>query len=169
MSENPQNPATEELSEEQLGQLMADFMLNGRSIRDIQGLNDEQMEAIYATGYTLYKGGRYEDAEKIFHCLCIFDHLGHRYWMGLGSARQMLKKHKEAIDAYSMAAVLDVRDPQAALQSAECHLALGNLEGAKSGLRCAIEYAGGNHAAKSRAEALLSFLEHNQAQAPAGA
>lgn len=156
---------THGFSEEQMAKMLEDFVLNGRSIREIQGLTEEQMEAIYATAFTLYNGGRYEDAEKIFHCLCIFDHLGHRYWMGLGATRQMLKKYKDAVDAYSMAAVLDVHDPQASLHAAECHLALGNVEAAKSALTCTIQYAGSNHAAKARAEALLSFLAHNNTQA----
>lgn len=163
MSDTPKNPV-DELSEDQIAKLLEDFIFKGLSIRDIQGLTDEQMEAIYATAFTLYNGGRYEDAEKIFQCLCLFEHLGHRYWMGLGATRQMLKKYKEAIDAYSMAAVLDVRDPHAALQAAECHLAMGNIEAATSGLECAIQYAGANQAVKARAEALLSFLAHNKTQ-----
>ncbi len=168
MSDTPQDPKNE-LSEEQTAQLLEDFVLKGRSIREIQGLSDEQMEAIYATAYTLYNGGRYEDAEKIFQCLSLFDHLGHRYWMGLGATRQMLKKYKEAIDAYSMAAVLNLKDPQASLHAAECNLALNNIEGAKSALRCTLEYGEKDPKAKARAEALLSFLEQNHPKSNAPA
>lgn len=150
-----------DLSVGELGQVMQTFVEGNHRFMELKGLSMEDMEAIYATAYTLYDGGRYADAEKVFKALCLFDHMERKHWMGLGSTRQMLKNYQGAIDAYGMAVILNVHDPLAPLQSAECHLALGNVEPAKNALECAIEYAGNNHKAKARAEALLSFLKNN--------
>jgi len=153
---NATDPSTQQLQD-----AVHQFINGNHRLKDLQGLTEDNMEAMYATAYTLYKSGRYTDAQKVFQALCIFDHMERKYWMGLGAAHQILKNYKAAIDAYSLATILDVFDPLAPLQAAECHLALGHIEEAKSGLNCAIQYAGQNNEAKARAEALLSFLNHN--------
>ncbi|GAB4271241.1 MAG: SycD/LcrH family type III secretion system chaperone VcrH [Opitutales bacterium] len=146
-------------SVDQLTELTERFLLEGLSFKDLKGISDEDMEGIYAVGFNLYNNGKYEDALKVFQFLCFFDHFNRKYWMALGGARQMLKSYKDAIDAYSVATVLKVHDPMAPLQAASCYLALGDAKSAKSALHCAIKYSGDNKEIKSRAEALLEFLE----------
>lgn len=146
-------------SEDALAKLTTAFITQGLTFKDLKGISDADMEGIYAVGYNLYNSGKYEDAEKVFQFLCLFDHFNRKYWMGLGSTRQMLKQYSEALECYSLATLLNVNDPMPPLHAASCYLSMGDSEKAKSALRCAIKYSGSNADAKTRAEALLEFLE----------
>ncbi len=157
-------PLLPNVSAEELADMITNFLNNGKTLKDMKGLTDENMEAIYGVAYQFYNSGNFEQAVKVFQFLCYFDHLEKKFWMGLGATRQMLKKYSEAIDAYSFAALLDVNDPRPPLQAADCHMALGNRDAAISGLTAAIEWSGDNpqyQTVKERATALLELLNQS--------
>jgi len=144
--------------------LINHFMKEGGVLRDVRGITKEQMEAIYSVAFNLYRAGKYEDAEKVFKFLCFFDHLEKKFWMGFGAAQQAQKKYETAINAYAYAAVLDVKDPRAPLQAADCHIALGNTAQAESALHAVIEFSGDQPemaSFKERAKTLLSLIQKN--------
>ena len=98
------------------------------TIREMKGISDEEMEAIYSMGVNFYKAGSYENAEKIFRFLVLFDHSNARYWTGFGSLMQAQRKFDEAIKAYQYAMFLDLENPRAIYYCAECNLAKGDKE-----------------------------------------
>ncbi len=98
---------------------------DGATLRAMRGLSDAEMEAIYAMGVNFYKAGNYEDAEKVFKFLVMFDHLNSRYWTAMGSLRQVQRKFAEALEAYKFASFLDLQNPKPMYYAAECYLALG--------------------------------------------
>lgn len=152
---------------EEMERLMRDFMQNGKTLKDIKGLTAENMEAIYGVAYNAYSAGNLDQAHKVFQFLCYFDHLEHKYWMGLGATRQMLKDFSSAVDAYSFAGLLNINDPRAPFQAANCHIALGNRDAAVSGLTATIEFAGDKPEwanVKNQAEAMLELLRTGAAQ-----
>lgn len=144
MSAKKEKSKKQPLSEEDLMELVEQFVECGATIKDLKGLNDETMEAIYALAYNLYNGGRYKESETLFQFLSFHDHLEPKYFMGLGAARQMNKKYESAVEAYGIAGFLNMEDPLPAFYAAECHLALGNLDLAESALIGTIEWAGDN-------------------------
>ena len=154
------------LSEEDLSDLIQHTLANNGTLKDIRGLTAEHMEAVYSVAYNLYEQGKYEDAHDMFSFLGLYDHLEKKYWVGLGACRQMMKRYDGAIEAYSMASMLDVDNPEMPLHAAECHLALGNLEGAESGAFAARHWAnerGGFDEVRDRAEVLLKHIEASKA------
>jgi len=154
----------EKLTADDLKELLENFLAQGATLSDIPNLSEETMEAIYSIAYTLYNQGKYEDAEKVFRSLSFYDHMNKRYFMGLGACRQMLKRYDEAIETYSYATMLDIDDPRPPLFAGDCHLALGNLEAAKSGYTAAQEWAGKkeeNSQIRERAKNMLELLEKN--------
>lgn len=153
-TENVELPSADELAE-----LTTAFITEGLTFKAAKGISDADMEGIYSVGFNLYNSGKFEEAEKVFQFLCLFDHWNRKYWMGLGSTRQMLKQYPPALECYSYAALLKIEDPMAPLHAASCYLAMGDSVKAKSALKCAIKYSGDNADAKVRAEALLEFLE----------
>ena len=156
-------PALTGISADDFAEIMYNMLQNGKTLRQLKGLSNEQMEAVYGAAYTAYNNGNYEQAQKIFQFLCQFEHLEKKYWMGLGATRQMLHQYNEAIEAYSFATLLDADDPRPPLQAADCHIALGNKEAALSGLTAAKEWAGDSEQyepIKLRAEALLDILQN---------
>ena len=136
----------------------------GPTLKDMHGFTDKEMEALYATAYHLYKGGRYQDALKLFKALCFFDHMQPKYWLGLGAVRQMLKDYQGAIAAYAYAFMLDFNDPRPPMYAAECLLAMGKKAEAESALRSVLEFSKGELAEefKKRATALLDLLEKKE-------
>ena len=154
--------AVPEFTPQEIERLMLDFIQNGKTLKDIKGLTTENMEAIYSAAYSAYNVGNLDQAHKVFQFLCYFDHLEHKYWMGLGATRQMLKDFSGAVDAYSMAGMLNINDPRAPFQAANCHMALGNRDAAISGLTAAAEFSGSKPewvTVKSQAEAMLGLLQ----------
>lgn len=112
------------------------------TVRDLKGITDDEMEAVYTIGYNFYSVGRYEDAEAVFKFLILFDHLSEKYWMGLGATHQALKKYKEALVAYqTIVGNLNIKNYKAAYFAAECFLALGEKENAANALETVLIYA----------------------------
>lgn len=172
MSETPES-LTESLipgiSDEDLAQISVDFLENHKTMRELQGLTEEEMEAIYHVAFNTYSNGGYEQAYKMFRFLCFFDHLEPKYWLGLGGCRQMLKQYPDAVEAYTFAMLLDSDDPHPPLYAADCHIALGNREEAISGLTAALEWAGKKpeyQAVRNRATNLMEILQAMPETAP---
>lgn len=154
-----------ELNEEELGQIIDQLLGGEKTLGDIRGLTTQEIEAIYTVAYNLFENAKYEDALKVFGFLCLYSHLDKRFWLGAAACHQQLKNFAEAVDAYSMTAVLDVEDPTPSLQAAMCYLSMGNLDKAESGCESAIHWSGENvaHAAtKARAEALLGVVREQK-------
>ena len=105
------------------------------TIADTKGISYKELEAAYRVGYNFYTSGRYDDAEKVFKFLCVFEHTNHKYWTALGAVRQAKKNYEEAIEAYATAALFDMNDPKPHYYSAECALFLGKLDMAENGLK----------------------------------
>ena len=104
------------------------------TVRELKGITDSEMEAIYSLGYSFYTTGRYEDAEKVFRFLVLFDHLNQKYWTGLGAVYQVEKRYSEAITAYGYASFLDLKNPKPQYFAAECFAALGDKSNALSAI-----------------------------------
>ncbi|MDD7022902.1 MAG: SycD/LcrH family type III secretion system chaperone [Aeromonadales bacterium] len=102
---------------------------NGESIGDMIGIHKEQTEILYALGYSLYTGGMYMDAEKVFRALCVYDGGDQRFWMGLGGCLDQLGNFDEAAQIYGMAATMSgLKDPEPMYYAARCFLRGGNAE-----------------------------------------
>lgn len=103
-------------------------------LRDLKGITDEEMEALYALAYHHYQAGHRQEALQRFKLLVTLDPLEQRFWLGLGGAAQRLGHFSEAIGSYATAALLNIHDPRPLLAAAECHLHLGQLHEAESAL-----------------------------------
>lgn len=165
------NPASEipDISDEALAELIFNFANNFKRFKDIHGITSEELEAVYGLGYQIYTTGGHEQALKIFRFLCYYDHLNFKYWLGLGSCCQMLGRCEAAVEAYTLAMLLDSDDPRPPLHAAQCHIALGNREAAISGLTAALEWAGDrpeHQSARERAEELMRQLQSAEPTVP---
>lgn len=159
---------TTELSpqaQEDLDYVIDEFLSTGGVFKYVHGITDKEMEATYAVAYNLYSAGKYEESLKVFKFLCFYDHMERKYWLGQGAAQQMLGRHEQAVQSYSYAALLDIKDPRPPMHAADCYMSLGNWEAAQSALHCVIEFSGDDPTKKSyrdRAEALLSMMKEKQ-------
>ncbi|AUI86204.1 CesD/SycD/LcrH family type III secretion system chaperone [Vibrio azureus] len=109
------------------------FFEEGGTLKMLHDVSSETIEYIYSLAYNFFQSGKISQAEQIFQLLSMLDHYQARFFIGLGAAQQELGKYLEAINAYSVAALVDTQDPRPAFHAAECYLKLEQLTEAESG------------------------------------
>jgi len=119
----------EQLMEEQYQVLLDSFSYEGANLAAHPNVTDEMVDGLYAYAYGYYTEGLYTESEQLFRILTAVRIKSTLYWKGLGAALQMLKKHKEAVEAYSWAAIHDDKfsDPYPHFYAAECLHTLGDI------------------------------------------
>lgn len=148
------------MTEEAIASALKEFA-NGATIRELKGISNEEIEAIYSMGTAFYKAGNYKDAEKVFKFLVVFDHTSSRFWTAMASLRQVEKKFEEALCYYQFASFLDLGNPRPVYYAAECYVALGRKEEALDALENAEKYGKDSPAWQTigpKAEALRALI-----------
>lgn len=106
-------------------------------------INPEQEVGGYSLAYHLYQNKHYEDALSYFRLLVQAKPEVAKYWKGLASTLQMLKRYDEALSCYAAAKQLNESkpDPYLHIHSADCYYALNRLNDALLLLECAEKIA----------------------------
>ena len=125
----------DKITEERIAAAAKAFVEDGATLKEVKGISNEELNAVYSLAYSYYSTGRYEDALKLFKFLVLFDHMSQKFWIGLGSTQQMLKHYDEAIAAYAQAAFFDLDNPKPMYYAALCHYAKGDKVKAASAVR----------------------------------
>ncbi len=113
---------------------------NASTMKQLKGVTNDELEAVYSLAFSYYQTGKYEEAHKLFQFLVLFDHLNAKYWFGLGAVQQALKDFKNAAVSYGYCSFLKLDNPKPQLHAAECFLALGDKRSAASALEALNEY-----------------------------
>lgn len=102
---------------------------NDFSIANLQGIDDKQIESLYALAYEQYEAGNYDNAKSLFNTLLLLDPSQVRFFMGQAACLQASKQYEQAIASYSRAfAVSMFKNPEALYNSAMCFLKLGQRQ-----------------------------------------
>ena len=112
----------------------------GATLKQLKGVTNEELEAVYSLAFGYYRTGKYEEALKLFQFLVLFDHLNQKYWLGLGAAQQVLKDYQNAVASYGYCSFLNLDNPKPQLHAAECFLAMGDRRNAASSLEALDAY-----------------------------
>lgn len=142
MADTNADRATLTESEEKLSEIITKIMQGETILRAEMGLDENDMEALYAVTYNVYQSGKYVDAVKLFGVLSVLDPLDYRFVFGGASCMQMLGEYLMASMYFQLAAGLDTENPAPMLHSAECFLALKDRDAARAALRQTVERAG---------------------------
>ena len=157
MSENTNTKLAEELDNE-IKDVAKKLFQDGATLGELKGITPRELNAVYQMGLGFYNTGRYDDAEKVFSFLVMFDHLEPKYWLAAGAVQQVKKNFEKAKAAYVQAAMLDIRNPKPQYYVAECYLALGQKDDALASLETLLEYCNGQDEVtkefRAKAEAL---------------
>lgn len=100
-------------------------------------LSADEQESVYAAAFGNYELGNYSEASSLFTALALASPFEESHWRGLASSRQMEEKYQEALQAWSMVALLAEHDPLPHFHAAECLITLRNTEDAMKALNCA--------------------------------
>jgi len=102
-------------------------------------MSEEMVENLYSFAHGFYSNGKYKEAVDVFRFLIALRVRSHRFWKGLGASLQMTGAYREAVDAYSWAALLDPNDndPAPHFHAAECLCSLNQTQRALQALKSA--------------------------------
>ena len=114
---------------------------SGATMKEVKGITNDELEAVYSLGFGYYNTGKFDDAQKLFEFLVLFDHLNTKYWFALGAVQQAKKDFQKAIASYGYSSFLDLENPKPQFHAAECYLALGDKPNAASALLALEQYA----------------------------
>ena len=110
------------------------------TLKQLKGVTNDELEAVYSLAYGYYQTGKFEEAQKLFQFLVLFDHLNAKFWFGLGAVQQAEKNFKDAVVSYGYCSFLKLDNPKPQLHAAECFLAMGDRRSAASALEALNEY-----------------------------
>lgn len=148
-------------SDERLAGIVAKVLTGETIMRAELGLDDNDMEALYAVTYNIYMSGKYHEAMRLFGVLSLLDPSDYRFVFGGASCLQMTGEYMLASVYFQLAGGLDEEHPAPMLHTAECLLALKDRDGARTSLELALERAGDKAeyaAMKQKAEVMLDNL-----------
>lgn len=143
-------------------ELMNKIVLQDMAPKDAMGLNEIFLDEIYNLAGSFFKAGKYEKAEGIYRILMTLDPLEPRYPMAVASCHHRLKNYVEAIQYYSLASVIDEKDPLPYYYSSDCFYKDGHIAESAFVLKIMLQKLGDSpeHASlKARGEASLKSLE----------
>ncbi len=118
-----------------------DELFAGGRLADGLELSDEELEGLYAAGYTCYNSRQYEQASALFYFLCLMDNIQKKYWFALAATQKMQKRYQEAIKTYETVGILDIYNPAPPLHAADCYVFLGEKEKALRAVEAVIALA----------------------------
>ncbi len=133
---------------EQTAAQYLEFMIHGFmngliTLQELEGINDEEMETIYALGYNFFTYGKYDAAKDIFAGLTAYAPYTSHYWRALGAVNQQLKDYAEAIASYDMAIANDERDVVSFVYRGESYILSGNLDAGLNDLKSVLNLGEG--------------------------
>lgn len=96
------------------------------------------LQDVYTQAVSEYELGRYDKAHDLFSQLSTALPAQPEVWKGLAACNQLQQSYPEALMAWSVAALLNDRDPLPHFHAAECLFAQGEKEEAQKALRVAL-------------------------------
>lgn len=130
----------DKITEERIAEAAKKFA-GGATMKEVRGITNDELEAVYSLAFGYYRTGKFEDAQKLFEFLVLFDHLNAKYWFALGAVQQARRDYAKAIASYGYSSFLDLENPKPQFHAAECYLALGDKENAASAILALEQYA----------------------------
>ncbi|MBA3721565.1 MAG: SycD/LcrH family type III secretion system chaperone [Parachlamydiaceae bacterium] len=134
------------------------LLKQGLPAKDAFGMSNQLLEGMYAQAYRLYNTGKYVEATHLFRLLILLDPIEAKYVLGLAACFHMLKEYKNAVQTYTMCAILDPKSPIPHYHSSDCFIQIKEYVSAMVCLELAIKKAGDQpEYAKMKERAILSL------------
>ena len=130
----------DKITEEKIAAAAKAFVKDGATLKEVRGITNDELESVYSLGFGYYRTGKFDEAEKLFQFLVLFDHLSSKYWFALGAVQQAQKDYEKAIASYGYSSFLDLENPKPQYHAAECCLALGDKANAASAIMALEHY-----------------------------
>ena len=134
----------QKIDTEKIAEGIRSLVRDKATLKQIKGVTNDELEAVYSLAFGYYRTGKYDDALKLFKFLVLFDHLNAKFWFGLGATQQAVKDYQGAVASYGYCSFLNLENPKPQFHAAECFLAIGDKRNAASALEALNEYCPAN-------------------------
>ena len=134
----------ETITQERISEAARRLAQDNATLKELKGVTNDELEAVYSLGFSYYNTGKFEDAQKLFEFLVLFDHLSSKYWFALGAVQQARKDYEKAVASYGYSSFLDLENPKPQYHAAECLLAMGDKGNAASAIMALEHYCPAN-------------------------
>jgi len=128
--------------EQQVRVAIDKILIEGESMKDLLGLNEQVVEGIYGQAYRLYNAGKYKEASQLFRLLVVLNGTEAKYSMGLAACFHMMKEYLTAAELYNVSGLLDPHAPTPYFHASDCYLAVNDKASAIIALDMAVKRAG---------------------------
>lgn len=114
---------------------------SGKILQDLMGFSQEVMDLYYVKASKLCESANYTQAVSAFLFLTVMNPEHYDYWLGLGVAKQHCHDYEGAIDAFELAAVSALENPEPYFHLAHCFFAIHDREASMQAINLALEYS----------------------------
>lgn len=121
-----------------LTEVLMDFLEDKVSLAELKGISRENLFRLAEAGFTKFKHGRMQEAEKIYQGLILLDHRNAYFHAVMGAIHQKRGRPIEAIVEYGQAIRLNKADISAYVNRGEIYLRHKNYRKAAEDFRSAI-------------------------------
>ena len=157
-----ESTATEQSPDVFLGEKF-EAIMRGATLKEIYGISDQVMNAIYAHAYNFYQSGRNDDAKTFFQFLCAYDIYNADYVMGLAAVHQRQKDFLSAIQLYRLSYAIEPKNTRCMLYAGQCYLYLKDKVNAYSCFSIVAEHEL-TDSIKKQAQGYLSVFKPEERQ-----
>lgn len=144
---------------EKLQEVLTKYFSEGGTLASHMGFDKNALEYLYGQAEFYYNSGKYNEADKLFRLLMLWNGGDLRYFLGVGACAQMNKDYKEAIIWYLAAVLIDPKSPYPWFYMSGCYEKLDEIPLTIDSLENVVEKAGNNPAYKEMKEKATSLLE----------
>jgi len=121
-----------------LTEILLQFLEDKISLAELKGITREELFRLADAGYTKFKHGRLDEAEKIYQGLILLDHRNAYFHAMMGAIHQKRSRPIEAILEYGQAIKLNKNDFSCYVNRGEIYLRHKNYKKAAEDFRTAI-------------------------------
>lgn len=107
------------------------------SFQELFGISDQTIEHFYQAGARYYQAGHFKEASDVFYVISFLNPYLFNVWLSLGMAEEQAHHYTKALEAFAMAAIVDMTSVIPLLHSAHCYILLGDHAAAKATLEFA--------------------------------
>ncbi|MES2663775.1 MAG: hypothetical protein V4629_10795 [Pseudomonadota bacterium] len=127
---------------------------SGKTIAETQNWSPEIVEAVYVLALQSLQSEQLEDAFHLMRLCILLNYFESKYYVGLGSVLQKMKRYDEAVENFTIAFMFDSTNFYAPLNAGLCHLSCQRRAEAASGFTLAQQII--NHADQTKRVTLSS-------------
>lgn len=109
-----------------------------KTLKEVQGLTDDEVESLGYLGTLLLEEGKLEDAQKIFECLIALDPSMDHSYRGLGGVLLRRGDHEGAMRQFSNSLQINPRSPHGYINRAELYIFKQDTHSAQKDLESAL-------------------------------